>query len=331
MLLSITYHTKNQMQEITAIGITQKTGLICGATDLTTSQSGLFLDQLPGLGADWFASDGNYGTCDQSRSYLRRLVNARAEALDLTKEAIYKAVTGANKPRIHNFTGYLGQRQGIGAANSDAFIIKSGIFNDAHLHLSKIGVVASGIGTATVTLTYPDAMAQVFIVEVGSSGYNGIDTNIKLPLDGTHYTFTVATTDGLTLLNNEVGCGCGQKDTAMLSYMKFGGAYAAGISLTATVKCDVNDFLGRAYDESTDVQKISARMLYYRAGVVLCDYILGDVTPQETDTDLEYIKQKRGNLLQEFEDRLDYLVESGLNAQSSTCFACTGPRMVTIG
>ena len=322
------------MQALTAIGITKRINLavVCPDADLNTSESALFLDELPGMGADFFAPDSDYGSCDNHKSYISRLLRAREEALGLVGESISRAIKASYKLEDHGkYAWYIGQRQGIGLAQATQLVLKTAINQDAYLHLTQIGVVASGEGTATVTLTYPGATPQPFTLTIETSGYTGIPADVKLPLDGTHYTFETATTGTVRLQNNQVGCGCGAKDTVLYSYVKAGSAYAAGISLNAAVKCPISDVLSRIYTEDADVQKVTARMLYYRAGVVLCDYILGDVTPQESDTNLEYVKQKRANLLMEFEDRLLYLTETGIDVAGSACFACTGPRRVSIG
>lgn len=320
------------MQPLTAIGITQKTGLVCTGTDLYTSDSGLFLDRLPGLGADWFAADGNYGTCSDSKSYLSRLVRAREEALQLVKEAIFTGLTTEHKQQKHTWIGYIGQRQGLGLADTAVLTLQTANYQDAHLSLTHIGVVASGEGTAIITLSYPGGETQTFTIPVEQTGYSGIPVALILPLDRTAYTFNVAVTGTVKLQKNGIGCGCGAKDTLMYTYVKFNNcAYASGISLTAAVKCQVQDAIDRIYKEDETLQRVFAYMLHYRAGVVLCDYILGNVTPQETDTDLEYIKQKRAQLLQEFTDRVDWVIESGMDVTDSACFACSGARVVSIG
>lgn len=318
------------MQAITAIGITPK-ALVCEGNDLNTSESGLFLDGLPGLGADWFAPDNNYGLCADSTSYLSRMVSARKEALSLVKEAVSKALKATHVRKESNFTGYIGQRQGIGAASSTTFAIKTEDHEDAHLHVTHIGVVASGEGTAAITLAYPEAETQTFHILIDKNGYTGITADFKLPLDGTVYEFGVTTTGTVKLQNNNVGCGCGTKDTILYSYANFSQPYAAGISLTAKIGCDINTFLTRTAGSDTDIQSVLARMLYYRSGVVLCDYIMGNIQPDETDTHLDYIKQKRANLMEEFTERLVWLIESGISVKSSSCFVCTGPRIVSLG
>ncbi|WP_187260741.1 hypothetical protein [Pontibacter beigongshangensis] len=314
------------MQAITAIGITQKPNLLCTGVNISDSDSGLYLDQLPGLGADYFASDGEYGSCNEPKSYLNRMVLARAEALDLVEEAIIRGLKGEHKLQTFPHNWYIGQRSGVGLATASQLNIKTGRFLDAYLHISKIGVVASGTGSAIVTLN-----GNSYVIEIDKSGYTGVEVALKLPLDGSEYTFEVETTGTVKLQNNSIGCGCGAKDTALYGYMRFNASYAAGISLDATIGCDVETTLSRLHTTDKNVQKVMARMLYYRAGVVLCDFIFGEVQPQEHDTNLEYVAAKRAELLQEFESRLQWLLETGINVENSACFSCSGPRVVSIG
>ena len=314
----------------TSIGITKKQGLTCEGEDLSTSASGLYLDRLPGLGAEFFAPNGQYGTCEDATSYLARMVAARAEALDLTREAILKALKAEYPLQSFPYTWDIGQKSGYGAAEGTSLTLTTGTFTDAILHISRVGVVASGEGEAIVTLSYPGATPQTFAIPVTQLGYNSIPAELRLPLDGSIYTFEVETTGTVRLQHNNIGCGCGARDTALFQHVKFGKSSANGISLSAAVKCDPATTLDRIYTSDADVQKVISRMLYYRAGVVLCDYIMGQTAPDSSDTNIEYVVAKRGNLMQEFDERLEWLVETGINVHGSHCFACTGARRVTL-
>ena len=318
------------MQEITSIGISQKTGLVCEGEDLTLSKSGLYLDRLPGLGAEFFAPDGNYGACDEATSYLARMVSARQEGLELTREAILRALKAEYPLQAFPYSWDIGQKTGYGAANGTTLTLTTGTYTDAILHISRIGVVASGEGDAVITLSQPGASIQTFTIPVAQLGYNSIEADLQLPLDGTAYTFEVSTTGTVRLQSNSLGCGCGARDTALFKHIKFSQSTGNGISLAASIKCGVGTVLDRTYAADSDVQKVMARMLFYRSGVVLCDYVLGQTAPDSSDTNLEYVVAKRADLLKEFDERLRWLVESGIDSSSSACFQCSGGRIVRI-
>jgi hypothetical protein len=313
------------MIELTSLGITQ-TELTC-TEDVNTSDFGLYLDQLPGFGKD-FHQPNTALTCDST--YVTRMVTARQQAINLTKEAIYKAVTSNTPVNKQKWEGYIGQRSGIGAAPGNTATLQSATLQDAYFLLTDIGVIASGIGTATVTITSTKGYSKTVTLDVSTNGFTGSVQTERLPLDGSIYTIETEVTGTVQLQRNAIGCGCGRKDTDLFSMLKPTGSTLNGVTLAAKLVLNPQEAITRIYNADTDVQKVVAYTAYFQAGVLLCDAVLGQSQPDETDTNLEYVNARRGEFVKEVNERLLWLTETGFDVSGSYTFAPIGARRVSL-
>jgi hypothetical protein len=313
------------MIDVTSIGITQ-TVLTCD-TDVNTSAHHLFLETLPGFGKD-FHQPNSALTCDST--YVTRMVTAREQAIALVKEAIYKAVTANTAVNKQKWEGYIGQRSGIGAAPSNSATFQSATLQDAYFLLTDIGVIASGIGTATVTITSTKGYSKVVTLDVSTNGFTGSAQTEKLPLDGAVYTIETETTGTVQLQRNNIGCGCGKKDTDLFGMLKPTGSTLNGVTLAAKLVLNPQEAIARIYSEDTDVQTVVAYMAYFQAGILLCDTVLGQSQPDETDTNLEYVNARRGEFVKEVNERLLWLTETGFDVTGSYTFAPVGARRISL-
>lgn len=318
--------------------------------ELTTSKSGLFIDQDLN-GVINLKAMNSKGHCANMVDYFKR---ARTSAIN-TYTADITASIATNNKETTLYKGLLGKPSFVGSldvyetiqffkiaphTNSDAVVrvnqIKVGLDKTASIEVSVLRI-AEGDNVAEVVKTYN--------VNAKGSQITNIETDIVLDLTikgkKQDYFITYERPQGVYPLDLKADCGCGGNTDYEQHFSISGGEtsdllqlsnakttiYSHGILLDVSMGCEVGKLVCREYSDRNAISVTTAWAILYKTGANILDAILmSNAIDRYTTMNREALYGKRNHFNAEYNKRIEYISQT-INVSSSDCFICSESKM----
>jgi hypothetical protein len=193
------------------VGFTRETDSCVSGYDpsYSDSDSGLFIDELPGMGLRILNSTGGH------YDIWEKMTNASENAINAFKIEVLKEILKTKEPARPKFKGDIGEKSYTTTLSSDTYhgLRLYSDINGGSFTLRGITLLLNVSGAITLTIwrgeDEEEGATALYTYNLTSVAdrpkYNAI-TPIELTLDGNYY--FLYTTTGLPL-NNKLGCNCG--------------------------------------------------------------------------------------------------------------------------
>jgi hypothetical protein len=339
------------------IGISRKTDLCVPTSYVDNSQSGLYLDELQGLGLRILNSTGGNATL------LEKMENAKENAINAFKIDAIKEILKTKEPARLKFFGDIGGKS-FTTKMSDQTYHGLRMYSDVNGGSFTLrGITLILDVTEAVTLNIwsgedeEDGGALLHTLNLTSLAnkpkYNAI-TPIELPLDGNLY--FLYTTTGLPY-NNKLGCNCnGMKWCFNIDYPCYkpsrdkwtewamvAGVYgsdltirdhwpisreARGLVLHGDFNCDTLGILCSDHSDfvNNEIDSAIAWAVLYKAGVFLSTYIMDS---EEVNRYTLLGVDQLGANIAFYEERYKTMIEfiaENIEEDRNECLKCRNPR-----
>ncbi len=338
----------------TATVYTENLGASPEAGWYTKSESGLFLDELPGI--------PSIKSLEQSLEDMTELPKWYQEAIETAKgELSTDLIVGFSKrfQQSHkNFTG-TGGGLSFGAANP-----LSGTYGGMWIRTNgmrggrlKIAGIYGIFQTPPTNLELYRIPHDTFIMEKvqdipvtftpGAATLVTLTTPVQLDLDGFDYALIYANT--AIPMNNLASCGCGASETQMKRYINLVGingsdlgalntwsqtANGNGLALSISVGCFADNILCELHDSAEVMTRVIAHCIQFKAGELVIEKVQNsDRINRQVMIDREYYWGKRNHFRKEYLDRVTWIVETVDMSTFTDCFTCNqgGAKRVARG
>ena len=312
-------------------------------TQLSTSKSGLFLDELEG---GLFLRD--VVQLDKCQTFIEIQKNAIETAKSHYKADLFSRLNERVQVKKTAFVGEIGKPSYTGSLDVSGrlqFIRLKPTESEAMVHLDLVRVFLNQDTTTNVWLVeMKEGETEGTILkseEVTST--NGILTfpaNVALPLkrNGVFLTYYVVfeRIGDIKPRNIKISCGCSGGD-AFAKHVDVGGGetegfgtlattktdeFTHGFSLDVKIKCETGNLICKEYDENDSIALVTAFAILYKAGELVIENILnsGEIN-RFTMLRTEHLWGKRNHFRKEYIDRVGYLSKV-VDVTSSDCYIC---------
>lgn len=333
------------------IGIT-KTNCPCLQMDLTpeevvelsTSKSGLFLDELEG---GIFLRD--VVQLDKCQTFIEIQKSAINTAIKHFSADLFARLNERVQVRKTAFVGEIGKPSYSASLPVEGRLqfvkLTPNKESDAIVHLNLIRVFLNQDTTTNVWLIeMKEGETEGTILQTqnvtSSNGILTVPVNASLPLkrNGSFVTYYVVfeRIGEIKPRNIKSSCGCSGGD-AYAKHISVGGGEAEvfsslhsaktdefthGFSLDVEIKCETGSLICKEYDENDAVALVTAFAILFKAGELVIENILnsGEVN-RFTMLRNEHLWGKRNHFRKEYFDRIDYLSKV-IDVTSSDCYIC---------
>lgn len=305
------------------------------AVDITTSTSGLYLDDMDQLNLNILDASSDCST----GSIWDLLFKARKNALKELETDLIVGTGAINKQAKEPYFGYIGQPNYRGAlmvpnGSRQSLELQLPFRESVSLKIKRIGFLADSNSVVPVSISgYPEPF-QVVVTQNTPSFLN-LETPIQIPFEGQRLEFSYIA-DGFNPLNNETSCGCGVKDRKLAALIdNVLSRPASGIILDVEIACDPKNMIFLNHDQNYGIAQVLAYATRYKAAELLIERILNaDNINRYTMLEPEYLYGKRSQFRKEYQTRINWLISSeGFNLGLDSCYVCkpaTGFRKVGI-
>lgn len=311
-------------------------------TEYQASDSGLFLDSMDDLnlnmaGAAFDCSEGNI---------FDLMAGAKKNALMALEERILKGLAGSAKQRRTPYIGLIGNESSRGTVAAAEGDVLSVTLKPLHakslvLKIKRIGLLLDSSATVPVYVSGIDTPFAI-VATARTPSYITLPEPLAINLSDTYgnpkgVTFSY-TVDGFRPLQNELSCGCGQKDQTLAAFFENGSIIsqtANGLLLDVEITCDARNVVILNYEQNPAVSAVLAKAAQLKAAELLIERInSADNINRYTMLDSQYLWGKRNHFRKEFEERISWLLTSeGFDLSKDDCFVCkptSGLRRVGI-
>lgn len=328
--------------------------------EMRISKSGLYLDKLPGG-----VSLVQLKDADGCKSMFDLAIDAKKEAIKTVEDDILTVLSANFSKNRNSFIGTIGTstttRFEIKNTNIIGLRIVSNSVSDAVLRIQKIALgldktintdlLVYRIYKGETNLGNPIKSIPISSF-AGTYHENILPEELVLPMRADNKAleyYLLFDRKTAQPYENKFACCSGDALRELFSFIDITGvdiynyndlstkntwANASGMILTASMRCEITDFICREYNESDEVAKVIAHAARFKAGELLIEAILqpGTITRAKF-LDREYYWGKRNHFRAEYENRIKYLGgknETGnwvIDVNNTDCFICKNTSM----
>jgi len=310
----------------------------------TNSTSGLFLDELPGIPSIKSLEQSLEDMTELPKWYKEAIETAKGELSDDLIVGISKRFKQAAKNYIGNAGGTVfGGDNPIGGTYGGLWIRTNGMRGGK----LRIRGIYGAFTTAPTQLTLYRIARETYIMELvqnitvaftnNALSLQTLATPIEVDLDGYDYAL-VYNNAGIVAKNNTNSCGCGSSETVMKRYIHLVGVngsdlnalntwtqtnFGNGLAMVIDTGCFADNILCELYESAEVMKKVIAHCVRFKAGELVVEKVQNsDRINRPVMIDREYFWGKRNHFRKEYNDRIDWIVETVDLASFTDCFTC---------
>jgi len=323
--------------------------------DYDKSNSGLFLDQLPGIDLQIAASPS---PCEKGGVWdLMSL--ARKNAIKEFQTDLFACIASVSKAKRKNYRGTIGEPDWTmietPGGNYVGWKLTSPNIKDAYIRIKSITTIMDSNATFDIQV-YSNIDQELVHTFTGIQSEalkrkkNDVD-DLVLPLfdekcgeELIYYIVYQPTT--FSPLDNDIDCGCGSKDRSYLQFFELDGTYgndpstksgqenfvefskAQGLCIQADVFCRLDDAICQyTVDNHDPMFQVMAKAIQFKAGEFMAEYILqsGNIN-RYTLLSKERLWGKRNHYQTQYNTRIMALC-GDVDLTNSDCFSCENQVM----
>ncbi len=324
-------------------------------SDYNISASGVFLDQLPGFniniasGADDCASDGIW----------QRMQRARTNAIQDYKTNLLACLGTKFKPRINNFSGYLGEATYKGNLSLSSSYAGQKItptqIKGGFIYIKRFGILINANASVTIQVfkqsneTYPAELIYTSTpinATANTLTYGALATTLELPMwsnSGQVIYYVLMTLNGsFQPKNNKKSCGCGGKKEPYLQWLNIQGANGSdltnllgfkltpelnGLILDVDIKCKTSELICSdqyPLDYENDANALStAYAIRFRSAAILYqDLLSSDNINRFTMMNREEVYKSVVEWNEKYMEWVNYMCLNTNNLEENDCLIC---------
>lgn len=295
-----------------------------GLAEVTTSKSGLYLDEMDNLNLEMLSA-----SADCSKGSIWDLMHqARRNALKELNTALLAGIQTRGKSRYEPYFGNIGHEayrgsNSLAEGSAASLSLETKPLQSVSATIKRVGLLLNADATVEVTISgLPD---PVIIEAVAyKPTYVTLPEPLVLPIDGREFSVSY-TVSGFQPLVNMASCGCTVKDRYLTHYFEsIIEKPAYGILLDAAISCDPGNLIALSYAQRPDIADVLAYAGRYKAAELLIERILSSgLINRYTMMDPQYLLGKRNHFRKEFQDRINWLISTdGFDLALDSCYVC---------
>ena len=323
-------------------------------SDYNVSNSGIFMDELPGFninvasGADDCATGGIWD----------RMNRARSNAILDYKTQLLACIGKNYKPKINNFNGLLGEPTFKGTSSFSVAYAGMKItpvhVKGGFIYVKRIGVIVNQTTNVNVKIYsnkdgYTELFSSTISVNADQITYGTLTTPLELPMwddNGLDIRYFVLMELNGTFQpkKNKASCGCGNRknEQPYLGWLSINGVSGSdlndvtnfqtndklnGIVLDVDVKCKTSEVICSSQypmDFENDPNALStAYAIRYRANAIVYADLLGsDNINRFTMMNRDDMARSVGEWNEKFMSWVDYVCQNTNNLNENDCWVC---------
>jgi hypothetical protein len=162
-------------------------------------------------------------------------------------------------------------------------------------------------------------------------------TPIEVDLDGYDYAL-VYNNAGIIPKNNTTSCGCGSSEMTMKRYITLVGVngsdlnalntwtqtiFGNGLAMVIDTGCFADNILCELHESAEVMKRVIGHCIRFKAGELVVEKVQNsDRINRQVMIDREYFWGKRNHFRKEYNDRIDWIVETVDLSTFTDCFTC---------
>lgn len=309
------------------------------------SESGLFLDELPGIVGIKGVEESSECEGQLATWYQNSIETAKMQMQDDVIVGLTQRFRQAQKTYIGKAAGtvYSMNENFVSAFAGVQFATRS--LRGGKLKIKKIYAMFAVPPTEFVVYRR-DYLTQVLefvqdivITPITPNAVHAIslETPLQLNLDSYEY-FLMYDAAGISAKNNSTSCGCGSTETLLKKYTEIVGVTgsdladfgtwsrsntAHGLAFDIEIGCTADNILCQLFESDMAYQRVMAYTVQFKAGELVMEKVAnsGEIN-RYTMTGNEYLWGKRNHFRKEYIDRINWMVEKVDIGSFTDCYVC---------
>jgi hypothetical protein len=310
----------------------------------TKSESGLYLDELPGIPSIKTLEQSLEDMTELPKWYQEAIETAKTELSDALMIGIATRFRQAHKNYIGDAGGKAYSADNPLSGTYGGLCIRTNGMRGGRLKIKGIYGVFQTPPTS-ISIYRIERQSQVMeLVETiavtftaNTLSLHTLPTAKSFDLDGYDYAL-VYSNAGVVPKNNLTACGCGSSETQMKRYINLVGINGTdlnqlntwaqtgngnGLALNIETGCFADNVLCELYESADVMVRVIAHCIQFKAGELVVERVQNsDRINRSVMIDREYYWGKRNHFRKEFSDRVAWIVETVDMTSFTDCFTC---------